>query len=131
METLFKTFIAIAGAAISFLFGGWSTLLTILLAFVVIDYVTGMIAAFFEKQLNSETGFKGIAKKIAIFFIVAVAHMVDVAMGGDAHVVRDAAIFFYLANELLSITENVGRLGIPLPQQLINAVDILKGKDDK
>ena len=130
MEKGFQVVIAVGGAAASFLFGGWSALLNILLAFVAIDYITGCIASGVQGKLNSQVGWKGIAKKVAIFFIVAVAHMVDVALGGDTHMVRDAAIFFYLANELLSITENAGRIGVPVPQKLLSAVEVLKGKED-
>ncbi len=129
MEHVFKTLIAFCGAAASFLWGGWSSLLSILLAFVVIDYVTGFIAAGVSGKLNSHVGWKGIAKKVAIFFIVAVAHMVDTALGGN-HMFRDAAIFFYLANEVLSITENAGKIGVPIPQGLLNAVEVLKGKGE-
>ncbi|GAA0491408.1 holin family protein [Salinibacillus aidingensis] len=131
MENFFKTIVAVGGAAASFLFGGWSSLLSILLAFVFIDYVSGFIAAGVDGKLNSHVGWIGIAKKVAIFFIVAVAHMVDVALGGDTHMVRDAAIFFYLANEVLSITENVGRIGIPIPNKLLDTVEVLRGKGDK
>jgi len=129
MENVVKTIVAVGGATASFLFGGWSALLNILVAFVVIDYVTGFIAAALEGKLNSEIGWKGIAKKVAIFFVVAVAHQVDMALGGQNHIFRDAAIFFYLANELLSFTENAGRIGIPIPEKLLNAVEVLKDKD--
>ena len=103
-------------------------MLGILLAFVAIDYVTGVVAAGAEGKLASEVGLKGIAKKIFIFVMVAVAHLVDQAVGSE--VIRDAAIFFYLANELLSIVENSGRIGLPVPPAITKAVDILKGKGD-
>jgi len=131
MDKIFQFIVAFGGAAASFLFGGWSALLSILLAFVVIDYITGCIASGVHGKLNSQIGWKGIAKKVAIFFIVAVAHMVDVALGGETSMFRDAAIFFYLANEVLSITENAGKIGIPIPDRLLNAVEVLKGKEDK
>lgn len=127
VDTFIKTIIAVGGAAASFLFGGWSSLLNILLAFVVIDYLSGMAAAGKEGKLNSETGMWGIAKKVAIFAVVAIAHLVDTAMG-DAHLFRDAAIFFYLANELLSVTENLGRIGVPIPTVIQKAVEVLRGK---
>jgi toxin secretion/phage lysis holin len=130
MESVFKMLIAFGGAAASFLFGGWSALLGTLLAFVIIDYITGMIAGALEGKLNSQVGFRGIAKKVAIFFIVSVAHMVDVSLG-DNHLFRDAAIFFYIANELLSITENAGKIGIPIPDKLLNAVEVLRGRSEK
>ena len=130
MENLYKSLIAVGGAAASFLFGGWSSLLTILLVFVVFDYITGVLAAGKEGKLNSEVGLWGIPKKVAIFAIVAVAHLVDSALG-DAHLFRDAAIFFYLANELLSIIENIGRMGVPIPEKLKGAVEVLRGKGEK
>ena len=130
MENLYKSIIATGGAAASYLFGGWSALLSILLTFVVLDYITGFLAAAREGKLNSEVGLWGIAKKVAIFFVVAVAHLVDTALG-DAHLFRDAAIFFYLANELLSITENTGRLGVPIPAAIQRAVEVLRGRGEK
>jgi toxin secretion/phage lysis holin len=129
MDNLFKSIIAVGGATASFLFGGWSSLLTILLTFVVIDYVTGFAAAAKEGKLNSEVGAWGIAKKVGIFIIVAAAHLVDRALG-DAHLFRDAAIFFFLANELLSMIENAGRIGVPIPPVLQQAVEVLRGKSE-
>lgn len=102
-------------------------MLNVLLTFVVLDYVTGFLSAAKEGKLNSEVGLWGIAKKVAIFFVVAVAHLVDTALG-DAHLFRDAAIFFYLANELLSVIENAGRLGVPIPPVISRAVEVLRGK---
>ncbi|MCR1834962.1 phage holin family protein [Oceanobacillus caeni] len=130
MDSIFKIAIAVGGAVASFLWGEWSALLNVLLVFVAIDYTSGFIAAGIDGRLNSHIGWVGIAKKVSIFFIVAVAHMVDVAMGGDAHMFRDAAVWFYLANELLSITENAGRIGVPIPAKLTDAVDVLRGKSD-
>jgi len=127
MENSFKTVVAIGGTAVSYLFGGWSTLLGELLAFVVMDYLSGMVAAGIEGQLSSSVGLKGIARKVFIFGMVAVAHLVDTAIA-DGHVFRDATIFFYLANELLSIVENSGRIGLPVPDLIKQAVEILKGK---
>jgi len=127
VDNALKVMVAVGGSAASFLFGGWSALLNILLAFVIIDYVTGVGAAAKEGKLNSTIGGWGIAKKVSIFAIVAVAHLVDSALG-DAHLFRDAAIFFYLANELLSLLENAGRLGAPVPPGLQKAVEVLKGK---
>ena len=127
MENTFKTLVAAGGAAVSFFFGGWSTLLGVLLAFVVMDYLSGMVAAAIEGVLSSSVGLKGIARKVFIFGMVAVAHLVDTAIA-DVHVFRDATIFFSLANELLSIVENSGRIGLPVPNIIKQAVEILKGK---
>ena len=127
-ESIFKSIVAIGGGTASYLFGGWSSLLEILLAFVIIDYITGFVAAGIEGKLASEVGLKGIAKKVFIFVMVAVAHLADQAAG--TQIIRDAAIFFYLANELLSIIENSGRIGLPVPPIISHAVEILKGKGE-
>ncbi len=126
MGSMFKVVVALGGGAASYLFGGWSSLLGILLAFVVIDYVTGVVAAGMEGKLSSAVGLRGIAKKIFIFVMVAVAHLADQAAG--IAIIRDTAIFFYLANELLSIIENSGRIGLPIPPVIAQAVEILQGK---
>lgn len=118
------------GAVIGYLYGGWSTLLGILLALVIIDYISGMMASFVEGKLKSAIGFKRIPKKIMIFALVAVAHLVDRAIGTN-DLFRDATIFFYLANELLSIIENAGRIGLPVPEQIKQAVEVLRGKSEK
>ena len=93
METLFKSIIAVGGAAVSYLFGGWSQLLGILLTFVVLDYISGIAAAGKEGKLSSEVGLWGIPKKISIFLVVAVAHLIDTVLG-ESHLFRDTAIFF-------------------------------------
>lgn len=130
IETYFKIGAGAIGGLASYLYGGWEPLLQILLVFVVIDYVTGIIAAGYQGKLSSEVGFKGIARKIMIFVLVAVAHLIDGSLG-ENHFFRDAVIYFYMANELLSIIENAGRTGLPIPQKLKNAVEILKGKDEE
>lgn len=128
-NTYLKIIIAAGGAAASYLYGGWSQLLCVLLAFVVIDYITGVLASASEGKLSSAVGFKGIARKVCIFAIVAVAHLVDSSLG-EVHVFRDTTIFFYLANELLSMLENMGRLGVPIPPIISKAVQVLQGKGD-
>lgn len=121
------TFVA-AGAIAGYLWGGWGQIMGILLFFVVADYVTGFIAAGIEGKLSSEVGLRGIAKKVLIFAVVAIAHQVDIITGTGAHVVRDAAIAFYIWNEALSILENIGRTGLPMPEQLKRAIEVLQGK---
>lgn len=128
-ENIFKTMCGFGGALASYLFGGWSALLGVLLAFVVADYITGVIAGAVEGKLSSQIGMKGIAKKVMIFLIVAVAHLADTAVG-MGNIFRDAAIFFYIANELLSILENAGRIGVPIPSTIQKAVEILNGKSN-
>lgn len=127
MENVLKAIIAVGGGAASYFFGGWSSLLSALIAFVIIDYVTGFFASAIEGKLNSEIGLIGIAKKVFIFVLVAVANIIDVSIG-EGNIIRDATIWFYLANEGLSILENAGRIGLPVPDVIKRAIEILKGK---
>lgn len=127
-KDILKYVAAIGSSLVTYLFGGWSALIQILVAFVVIDYITGVLAAAYHGKLNSNIGLKGIAKKVFIFVIVACGHLVDSAMGTQ-DLVRDAAIYFYIANELLSILENAGEIGLPVPDILKNSIDSLKGNE--
>lgn len=127
LDLIYRGAVAFGGATIAYLFGGWSALLGILLAFVVLDYLTGLMAAAIRGELSSLVGMRGIAKKVCIFVMVAIAHLVDKALGGTS-LVQDATIFFYLANELISIIENSGRIGIPVPDPIQKAVLVLKRK---
>jgi toxin secretion/phage lysis holin len=115
------------GSIAGFLFGGWSFLLTFLAIATVVDYITGIWAGSKEGKLSSKVGFKNIPKKVMIFVLVAIAHMLDTALG-ENHLFRDATIFFYLSNELLSILENTGRMGVAVPDQLKRAIQVLKDK---
>lgn len=127
VDLVFKWFAAAGSAAAAYFFGGWSGVLGALLVFVAIDYVTGCAAAAAEGGLKSKVGLIGVARKVFIFAMVAVAHLVDGVLG-DSHLFRDAAAYFYMANELLSIIENGGRLGAPIPPVIRQAVEVLKGK---
>ncbi len=118
------------GSIVSYLFGGWDTLLMVLIIAVVIDYFTGLIAGAIEGKLSSSVGIRGIGRKVLIFSLVTVAHLIDTILGSQ-HFIREATIIFYLCNELLSIIENVSRVGVPVPTFLIKAVDALKSKRKK
>lgn len=124
---IIKASIATGGGIVSYLIGGWDMALKALLVFVTIDYITGLIAAGVEKRLNSRVGLAGIGRKVGIFCVVAVAHMTDQVLGGG-DVFRDATVTFYLVNEALSILENAGKAGIPLPDGMLEAVSALKDK---
>ncbi|WP_373865042.1 holin family protein [Paenibacillus amylolyticus] len=113
----------------SYLFGGWSGVLGVLLFFVILDYLTGVAAGGATGKLKSKIGLIGIARKVFIFAMVAVGHLVDGILG-DGHIFRDTVAFFYIANELLSITENGGKLGAPIPNVIKQAIEVLKGKGD-
>lgn len=127
----FKTLLAALGAVISYLYGGWSVALQTLSIFVIIDYITGFLASGKEGSLSSAQGTKGIAKKVMIFLFVAMGHLVDQYLGGGNHMFHDGTITFFIANESLSIIENAGRLGMPIPKIIQQAVEILKGKSEK
>lgn len=130
LDVIFKWFIAAGGAAAAYLFGGWDQSMAILPFFVVADYITGFIAGAVEGKLNSEVGFKGIFKKVLIFAVVAIAHQIDIFTGSDSQMIMSATVAFYIWNELLSILENVGRTGLPLPDVLLRAVEVLRGKGE-
>lgn len=119
--------VAAGGGVAALFFGGWSGLLTILLIMVGGDFITGIMASGVEGKLRSSIGLVGIARKVFIFLIISIAHQVDTVLG-DQHMLRDATVFFYMANELLSIIENGGRIGVPIPGVIKQAVEVLKGK---
>ncbi len=126
-DIIYKTGAAATGAVVGYFFGESTGLLVALFWMVVIDYGSGLAAGYTEKTLSSKIGFKGIIKKVMIFIMVALAHQVDSALG-TKNMFRGATIFFYMANELLSIFENAGRMGVPVPDRLTQAVEVLKGK---
>lgn len=126
---LLKTGSALAGAYAGYFWGSMSPLIKVLVVLAIIDYITGICASAYEGRLSSSAGFKGIIKKIIIFCIVAVAHSLDSLFGGQ--IIRDATLFFYISNELLSIIENAGRTNIPIPDVIKKAFLVLKGKSDK
>lgn len=127
MEKYLKLLSAWLGGLAGFLWGQLDGLLLALIAFMALDYVTGFIAGAVQRKLNSAVGFKGLAKKAIILVIVAVAHILDTQiLGGAASVCRSAVICFYLANEGLSILENAGKLGLPMPKKLHDMLEQLR-----
>lgn len=123
-----KVAFALVGGWITAVLGGWDTALQVLVLFVVLDYITGLIAAWYEKRLDSRVGFKGIAKKILLFVPVAVGYWLDVLLGQE--ILRSLAIWFYLANEGLSMLENLGRCGVPILAPLKDALEQLKKRGE-
>jgi toxin secretion/phage lysis holin len=117
---------AALGTAASALLGGWDMWLQVLVYFVIADYITGILAAFYLKQLSSEIGAKGIAKKVFVFLLVGIAYKIDLLAG--TQLVRIAVCSFYIGIEGLSILENAGKLGIPLPDFLMDALEQMRDK---
>jgi toxin secretion/phage lysis holin len=119
------------GAWLGWFLGGLDGLIYALVAFVTIDYVTGVMRAFLQKELSSEVGARGIFKKVLVFTLVGIGHTIDeyILSGGSA--VRTAVIFFYLSNEGLSILENVVVIGLPIPDKLKAVLEQLRSDGDK
>ena len=117
-----RLYAAAIGIVIGEFLGSFDDLLYALIAFVVADYITGVLKAIAEKNLSSAIGFKGICKKVCIFTLVGVAKVLDVHIIGSGCVLRSAVIFFYISNEGISIIENAARMGLPVPQQLQNTL---------
>ena len=137
MKTVICTSVGIAGSIVASLFGGWTASLTTLLIFMGIDYVSGLIVAgVFHKSPKTETGalesragLKGLIRKSTMLLFVLVAHRLDMAIG--ANYIRDAVCITFIANELISIVENTGLMGVPIPAIITNAIDILKKKSEE
>ena len=113
----------------TFIFGKPDIWMKTLLAFIVIDYLSGVIAAYIHKELSSRVGFIGILKKTMYFFVLAVAHCVDVATGAGG-VLQGIAVGVLISNEGISILENCAKCGIPIPERLIRALAQIKGDED-
>lgn len=119
------------GGWLGWFLGGCDGLLYALLAFVVIDYITGIMCAVVDKKLSSEVGFKGIFKKVLIFALVDIGYILDTRVIGSGSVMRTAVIFFYLSNEGVSLLENAAYLGLPIPQKLKSVLEQLHDRSEK
>ena len=119
------------GGWLGYFLGGCDGLLYTLLAFVVLDFVTGIMCAVVDKKLSSEIGFRGIFKKILIFALVGIGHLLDVQVLGSVGVLRTAVIFFYLSNEGVSLIENAAHLGLPIPERLKAVLEQLHERAEK
>lgn len=119
------------GGFLGWFLGGVDGFLYALIAFVVIDYITGVMCAISDKQLSSAVGFKGICRKVLIFTLVGIGNIIDVYVLGAPSVLRTAVIFFYLSNEGVSLLENAGHLGLPIPEKLKDVLEQLHDRTDK
>lgn len=116
--TLIQMVFSAFGGFIGWFLGGNDGFIYALMVFVVIDYITGIMCAIADKELSSEVGFKGICKKVLIFALVGIGNLLDIYILGQAGILRNVVIFFYLSNEGVSILENASHLGLPVPEKL-------------
>ena len=129
-NTIHLIFTAIGGW-LGYFLGGCDGLLYALLVFVIIDYITGVMCAVSDKKLSSAVGFRGICRKVLIFALVGIGHVVDAQIIGTGSVLRTAVIFFYLSNEGVSLTENAAHLGLPIPEKLKAVLEQLHDRAEK
>ena len=131
-ENIIKMSAAALGGAFGIVFGEWNTVMQVILGIIVVDYLTGILSATTNGALSSKVGFKGIAKKMAILSVIVVAHLLDTLLG-DKSMLRDAVAFFYIANELISILENVAKMNVGVPaslQDMIKKLLSMSGEGD-
>lgn len=119
---------AAIGGWLGYFLGGCDGLLYALIAFVVIDYLTGIMCAISDHTLSSEVGFRGICRKVLIFLLVGIANILDIHVLGNGSVLRTAVIFFYISNEGVSLLENAAHLGLPVPEKVKDVLEQLHGR---
>ena len=129
MKEIFNSVIASIFTTFVFLVGGIDIALISLLIVMVLDYITGILSAFYNKELSSKVGFKGLLKKVFYLVIIALSVRIDNLLGQD-NLIRTFVIYYFVANDGLSILENAGELGIKLPKKLYEALDQLKDKGE-
>ena len=131
MEKVFNSIVAIVATFLTYIFGGWDAALSILIIFMVLDYLTGVIYAYTVKSLNSEVGFKGLIKKCMILVVLIIGVMLDRMLGnGGTWVFRTLVAYFYIANEGISLLENISNLGVPIPNKIKTALEQLNNEED-
>ena len=123
--------VAAIGGWIGYFVGGVDGLMTALLIFMALDYITGLMCAIADKKLSSAVGFRGICKKVLILMLVGVAHIVDLHVVGTGDALRSAVVCFYLSNESVSMLENAAHLGLPIPEKLKSVLAQLHGRTDE
>ena len=125
MKEVLQSILAVISTGLIYLLGGFDIALTCLLLAIVLDYISGMFKAFITKQVSSKVGFKGILKKVAILLVVMLAVLVD-KVTGETGAIRTLVIYYFVANEGLSILENLGQADVPIPQSIKKALKALK-----
>lgn len=130
MKDIICSILAGIGTGLVYLWGGFDVAMQCLLIAIALDYVSGIIKAFVLKQLSSTVGFKGILKKVGILVVVALAVLID-RVTGESGAIRTLVIYYFVANEGLSIIENAGKAGLPIPHSIKEALQALKKQGDK
>ena len=130
MEHWFNAIISAIATTFLYLIGGLDIAISCLLIAIILDYISGIIKAFVNKNLSSEIGFKGILKKVGVLIVVMLAVLVD-RVAGETGAIRTLVIYYFVANEGLSIIENIGEAGVPIPKKLKDALKILKKETTK
>jgi toxin secretion/phage lysis holin len=128
---IIQVIFAAVGGWLGYFLGGCDSLLYALLAFVTLDYLTGLMCTIVDKKLSSEIGFRGIFKKVLIFIMVGIGHIMDMQVLGSVGVLRTAVIFFYISNEGVSLVENAAYLGLPIPEKLKAVLEQLHNRAEK
>lgn len=129
--TKIQTAITLLGGWLGYFVGGWDGMLIALVVLMALDYITGVMCAIADKKLSSAVGFKGICKKVFILMLVGVANIVDVHVVGAGSALRGAVICFYLSNEGVSLLENAGHIGLPIPDKLKEILTQLHNREEK
>lgn len=119
------------GGWLGYFLGGCDGLLIALVMFVMMDYISGVMCAIADKTLSSEVGFKGICRKVLIFVLVGIANILDVQVIGTGSVLRTAIVFFYISNEGISLLENAGHLGLPIPEKIKTVLEQLHDRAER
>ncbi len=126
-----KVIVMALGTGITWLLGTWDTALIVLIAFMILDYGTGLLRAWINKEVSSDVGLKGIARKTVIFVVLIVAVMLDRLLNTGTWVFRTLVCYFYIANEGISLLENCAGLGLPIPEKIKDALAQLKDGEKK
>ena len=129
-QRLIDSIAGAVGAVLGFMYGEVTGLFWALIAFMALDYITGVVVAIIEKRLSSEVGFRGLAKKFLILVFVAVGHIADTYILGGTPAAMSAVMLFYMANEGISIIENAAALGLPVPKKLTSIMEQIRNKSE-
>lgn len=124
-----KIFIIGIGSLLSYLLGGFDNTIIFLVIAMCLDYITGLIYAWHTKSVSSRVGYIGIVKKVLIFFVIVIAHQIDVSMNITEPIFRTSVCWFFIANECISLLENCSNIGLPIPKKLQDALQQIKGNE--